>query len=87
MTRPASPDGPQRAEFLAAHAADIRVLVTSGSPGVDAGTFAALPNLEVIVNNGAGVDAIDLEAAKRHGVGVSNTPDACRTPLPTRRWG
>ena len=69
------PDGPQRAEFLAEHASDIRVVVTSGWAGVDADTIAALPNLEVIVNNGAGVDSIDLEAAKRRGIGVSNTPD------------
>jgi lactate dehydrogenase-like 2-hydroxyacid dehydrogenase len=72
---PALPGGPQRAAFLAEHAADIRVVVTSGHPGVDADTIAALPNLEAIVNSGAGVDAIDLEAAKRRGIGVSNTPD------------
>jgi lactate dehydrogenase-like 2-hydroxyacid dehydrogenase len=69
------PDGPRRAEFLAEHAADIRVVLTWGRPGVDADTIASLPNLEVIVNNGAGVDAIDLAAAKRRGIGVSNTPD------------
>lgn len=68
-------DGPQRAEFLAKHGSDIRVVVTSGWAVVDADTIAALPNLEAIVNNGAGVDAIDLEAAKRRGIGVSNTPD------------
>jgi len=72
---PRLPDGPRRAEFLAEHGAEVRVVVTSGSPGVDADTIAALPNLEAIVNNGAGVDSIDLEAAKRHGIGVSNTPD------------
>jgi lactate dehydrogenase-like 2-hydroxyacid dehydrogenase len=72
---PTLPEGPGRAEFLAEHAGDIRVLVTSGHPGVDADTIEALPNLEVIVNNGAGVDAIDLDAAKRRGIGVSNTPD------------
>jgi lactate dehydrogenase-like 2-hydroxyacid dehydrogenase len=69
------PEGGRRAEFLAEHAADIRVLLTSGHPGVDAETMAALPNLEAIVNNGAGVDSIDLPAAKRRGIGVSNTPD------------
>ena len=69
------PDGPERAEFLAEHAAEFRVAVTSGHPGVDADLIAALPNLEAIVNNGAGVDAIDLDAAKRRGIGVSNTPD------------
>jgi lactate dehydrogenase-like 2-hydroxyacid dehydrogenase len=72
---PKLPDGPERAQFLADHAADIRVVVTSGPPGVDADTIAALPNLEAIVNFGAGVDAIDLEAAKGRGIGVSNTPD------------
>ncbi|MGD1172673.1 2-hydroxyacid dehydrogenase [Mycobacterium seoulense] len=69
------PDGPGRADFLAEHAGGIRVVITSGSPGVDADTMAALPNLEVIVNNGAGVDLIDLPAARRRGIGVSNTPD------------
>lgn len=72
---PELPDGAGRAEFLAEHAADVRVVVTSGPPGVGADTIAALPNLEVIVNNGAGVDLIDLAAARRRGIGVSNTPD------------
>ena len=72
---PTLPDGPGRAEFLAEHTAGIRVVLTSGRPGLDADTIAALPNLEVIVNNGAGVDLIDLDAAKRRGIGVSNTPD------------
>ncbi|OBK28982.1 hydroxyacid dehydrogenase [Mycobacterium asiaticum] len=72
---PKLPTGPERAQFLAQRAADIEVVVTSGGPGADAETIAALPNLKAIVNNGAGVDAIDLAAAERHGVGVSNTPD------------
>jgi lactate dehydrogenase-like 2-hydroxyacid dehydrogenase len=69
------PDGVGRAEFLADHGPEIRVAVTGGPPGVDADLIAALPNLEAIVNNGVGVDAIDLDAAKRRGIGVSNTPD------------
>ena len=72
---PELPAGPQRAKFLAERGAGVRVVVTSGPPGVDAGTMAALPNLEVIVNYGAGVDSIDLGEAKRRGIGVSNTPD------------
>ncbi|MEB4209323.1 2-hydroxyacid dehydrogenase [Mycobacterium sp. 94-17] len=72
---PTLPDGPARTGFLAEHGAGVRVLVTSGSPGVDAATMAALPGLRVIVNNGAGVDLIDLDSAKRRGIGVSNTPD------------
>ncbi len=72
---PSLPEDRERARFLDGHARAIRVVVTSGPPGVDAETIAALPNLEAIVNYGAGVDGIDLEAAKRHGIGVSNTPD------------
>ena len=72
---PELPAGPRRAESLAEHAPGVRVVVASGHPGLDAGTMAALPNLEVIVNYGAGVDSIDLDEAKRRGIGVSNTPD------------
>lgn len=69
------PDGGDRAAFLAEHAATVRVIVTNGRPGVDAKLIAALPNLGAIVNNGVGYDSIDVEAARKHGVGVSNTPD------------
>jgi lactate dehydrogenase-like 2-hydroxyacid dehydrogenase len=72
---PELPDNSARAAFLAEHAHDIRVILTSGSPGVDEQTMAALPNLEVIINDGDGVDSIDLAAAKKRGIGVSNTPD------------
>ncbi|EDO32878.1 predicted protein, partial [Nematostella vectensis] len=36
--------------------------------------MASLPNLKVISNIGAGIDNIDLEAAKRRGILVGNTP-------------
>jgi lactate dehydrogenase-like 2-hydroxyacid dehydrogenase len=72
---PRLPSGQRRAEFLARQAADIRVVLTSGHLGMDSNVLAALPNLGAIVNYGAGVDSIDLEAAGRRGIGVSNTPD------------
>lgn len=37
--------------------------------------FAALPELEVVVRYGVGVDNVDLAAATRHGVKVCNVPD------------
>lgn len=36
--------------------------------------FAKAPNLKVVVKQGIGVDNIDVEAAKRHGAQVYNTP-------------
>jgi lactate dehydrogenase-like 2-hydroxyacid dehydrogenase len=69
------PAGDDRAAFLTEHAATIRVIITSGPPGVGADLIAALPNLGAIVNNGVGYDSIDIDAARAGGVGVSNTPD------------
>jgi lactate dehydrogenase-like 2-hydroxyacid dehydrogenase len=69
------PSGDERAAFLTDHAGTVRVIVTSGRPGVGADLIAALPNLGAIVNNGVGYDSIDVDAARAAGVGVSNTPD------------
>jgi lactate dehydrogenase-like 2-hydroxyacid dehydrogenase len=68
------PGDDDRAAFLAEHADTVRVIITNGRP-IDAELIAALPNLGAIVSNGVGYDAIDVEAARAHGVGLSNTPD------------
>lgn len=65
--------GPDPAERPAAHA------VIAASEPYDEAVLTALPNLTVIARSGIGVDAIDLEAATRHGVMVTNTPDAPTT--------
>lgn len=72
---PTLPDGPQRADFFAEHAASIRAVAMSGYGSVDADLMAQLPNLGAIIMNGVGVDSIDLDEAQRRGIGVSNTPD------------
>ena len=41
----------------------------------DAFLDAAGPQLRVVANYGVGVDNVDLDAARRHGVVVTNTPD------------
>lgn len=41
----------------------------------DAFLDAAGPQLRVVANYAVGVDNIDLDAARRHGVAVTNTPD------------
>jgi hydroxypyruvate reductase len=63
------------AAFLAAHGDEFPGLATSARFGADRALIAALPSLRVIANFGVGVDTIDLDAAREHGVAVSNTPD------------
>jgi hydroxypyruvate reductase len=61
--------------FLAAHGAEFIGLVTSARVGADAALINALPSLKVISSFGVGYETLDLDAAKRRGVVVSNTPD------------
>src|SRR5690606_14080873 len=42
----------------------------------DASVFAGAKRLKVVARQGVGVDAVDLEAAARYGVPVTNTPGA-----------
>ncbi|GAB2894900.1 2-hydroxyacid dehydrogenase [Neomicrococcus lactis] len=69
------PAGDERVAFLAAHGGDIRVAVCSGRGGVDTELMSALPNLEAVINFGAGYDATDVAQAAERGIVVSNTPD------------
>jgi lactate dehydrogenase-like 2-hydroxyacid dehydrogenase len=62
------------AAFVAERASRIRAIATDAVIGFKADLIDALPNLEVICSNGAGTDSLDLEAAKRRGIPVTNTP-------------
>jgi lactate dehydrogenase-like 2-hydroxyacid dehydrogenase len=53
----------------------VRALATFGAGGADAKLMDALPKLEIISNFGVGVDSIDLDAARKRGIIVTNTPD------------
>jgi hydroxypyruvate reductase len=64
-----------RAASLKELAPKVRGLATFGGSGADAILMDALPKLEIISNFGVGVDAIDLEAAKKRSIIVTNTPD------------
>src|SRR5207247_1201029 len=64
-----------RAAFLKQHAQTVRGLATFGPMPVDGKLMDALPKLEIISNFGVGVDAINLEDAKKRGIIVTNTPD------------
>jgi len=51
------------------------ILSLLGTRVDDAYLDAAGPQLRVVANYAVGVDNIDLEAARRHGVVITNTPD------------
>ena len=65
-----------RVAVLQAAAPRVRALASSGHAHVDAALMDALPKLEIIANFGVGVDQIDLEAAKKRGIIVTNTAGA-----------
>jgi lactate dehydrogenase-like 2-hydroxyacid dehydrogenase len=60
---------------LKAAAPRVRALAHFGHAKVDAKLMDALPKLEIISNFGVGVDQIDLDAAKKRKIIVTNTPD------------
>jgi lactate dehydrogenase-like 2-hydroxyacid dehydrogenase len=61
--------------FLQDVGAKVRGIATRGELGADAQMIAACPSLEVISVYGVGYDAVDLDACKARGIGVTNTPD------------
>ena len=67
-------EAPDREAALKA-AAHIRGLAHFGHSRVDGKLMDALPKLEIISNFGVGVDQIDLEAAKKREIIVTNTPN------------
>lgn len=64
-----------RAKLLTELAPRVRGIATTGFDGASAELIASLPNLEIISCFGVGVDAINLAAARKRGIVVTNTPD------------
>ena len=50
-------------------------VVTDGGRGVEAAVLEQLPNAKIVAVFGVGVDAVDRDYCKAHGIAVSNTPD------------
>jgi glyoxylate reductase len=68
-------DTPMTTEQLKAAMANCDVLVPTVTDSIDAELIAAFPpRLKLIANYGAGVNHIDLAAAKAKGIMVTNTP-------------
>ncbi len=68
-------EAPDRNAFLKQHAPTVRGLATFGPMAVDGKLMDALPKLEIIANFGVGVDAINLDDARKRNIIVTNTPD------------
>jgi lactate dehydrogenase-like 2-hydroxyacid dehydrogenase len=71
-----APTAQARADAIAQHADDIRVVLTRGATGFRADEMAALPKLELICSLGVGYENIDLTAAAARGIIVTNGPGA-----------
>ncbi len=63
-------------DSLAACLSDADGLIMRGLGQVTRRVIAAAPRLRVIARHGAGIDNIDLAAARERGIVVTNTPDA-----------
>lgn len=50
-------------------------VVTDGGRGVEAAVLEKLPDVKIVAVFGVGVDAVDRDYCKTHGIAVSNTPD------------
>ena len=67
-------EAPDPDRMLAEVAPDVRLLVVDGGP-VDEDLLERLPKLEMVASYGVGYDRIDVAAAARRGIVVTNTPD------------
>ncbi|WP_298824068.1 D-glycerate dehydrogenase [uncultured Planococcus sp.] len=68
-------DTPAPREKLLEEAKEAHALWTMLSDQIDNEVFEAAPNLKIVSNLAVGYNNIDLEAARKHGVTVTNTPD------------
>jgi lactate dehydrogenase-like 2-hydroxyacid dehydrogenase len=61
--------------MIAGVADRITAVASSNSGGIDGATMAKLPKLKTIAHFGVGYDSVDIDAAKKRGIAVTNTPD------------
>jgi glyoxylate reductase len=67
-------DRPYTPDELAARARDADALVALLTDRIDESLLARCPRLKIVANVAVGYDNIDVAAAARHGVAVTNTP-------------
>jgi lactate dehydrogenase-like 2-hydroxyacid dehydrogenase len=64
-----------RDALVASVADEITAVASSNSGGIDASLMSKLPRLKVIAHFGVGYDTVDVDAARKRGIAVTNTPD------------
>lgn len=64
-----------RQSFLNERGASIRAIATRGELGASRELIEACPQLEIISVYGVGYDAVNVDAARRRNIRVTNTPD------------
>jgi len=62
-------------DALLAAITHVRAMAVTAMEPVDDALFARLPRLEIIASFGVGYDHVDVSAAARRGITVTNTPD------------
>jgi lactate dehydrogenase-like 2-hydroxyacid dehydrogenase len=62
------------AAFAQNEGASVRAIACIGGKRTDPALFGLFPKLEAVIAAGVGVDGVDLQAAKAHGIGVCNSP-------------
>lgn len=71
---------------LIAFAKDAEALIIQLAERIDDAVFQALPKLRIVANLGVGVDNIDLPAATRREILVTNTPDVLTETTADLAW-
>jgi glyoxylate reductase len=76
---------PDPAELLAG-LRDAEAAIVTLTDRIDADMIAAAPHLKVLANYAVGFNNIDLDAANRHGLVVTNTPDVLTDATADLTW-
>jgi len=65
----------------------LTAVATRGDYKLPESLMAALPKLQVIASSGTGYDGIDIAAARRRGIAVTNSPSAASECVADAAWG
>ena len=67
-----SADRSNSAAHIAAHADNIRIVLTNGATGITIDEINALPKLEILCTLGVGYETVPVEYLKQRGIRVCN---------------